>query len=229
MKSGWGIMCAAVALAMLAGCAAGSYTSDERTEKVTVDEEVTSLQFPHSLSNGLLIAEEVINYSGAYWEDGSGEEVTNVAGLLVNNPTDKLLEFGAFSVEQAGRRLYFFACRVPPQSRCLILEYEKKSWSSDLVTDCRILKARWGEQELSRENIDYIGVENTLTIINRDKRELSRVLVWYKQYDGERECYLGGGVHSTQLICLMPEEYRAIKPTYYNAAHARVVGIQWTQ
>ena len=197
-------------------------------EEATQAQEVvaTPLEFPVTLSGGTLVAEELISFQGQYWEDGSGEQVENVAGLMISNPTNRMVEFASFAVEQAGQRLYFFVYCLPPQSRCMVLEYNKKSCDPKLVTACQELCVRWDQQELSREQVDYVGLGPLLTVINRDARELKHVTLWYKQYVQEEEYYLGGGVHSAHVFFLQPEERRFITPEHYDAEHARIVGIE---
>ena len=154
MGKGLGIVCAAMVLGLLAGCSRSEIMLPEAAEKAQSEPaQITSTEFPCMLSDGLLIAEKLVCYSGLYWEDGSGEYTENVAGLMVSNPTERMLEFGAFTVEQEEKKLYFFAYQVPPKSRCLILEYEKKPWDFEQVTACRVISTRWAHQELSREQI----------------------------------------------------------------------------
>ncbi len=184
------------------------------------------LSFPVTFSDSALIAEELMAYKGPYWEDGTGDAVENVAGLMLQNPTDRMIDFGAFSVEQAGQTLYFFVYRMPPQSRCLILEYTKKPWVDADATDCRELGIRWDHQEFSREQLDYLGFGHRLTVINRDCRTQNHVTLWYKQYVKEEDYYLGGAAQSAHVFFLQPQEHRTVTPENYNAGNARIVAIR---
>ena len=111
------------AMSILCGCDTRMHTAsptvrEEATEEVQVT--VTPLEFPVTLSGGTLVAEELVSFHGAYWEDGSGDLVENVAALMISNPTNRMVEFASFAVEQAGQRLYFFAYCLPPMSRSFI-------------------------------------------------------------------------------------------------------------
>ena len=185
-----------------------------------------SVTFPFSFPDSPLIAEELRCFQGQYWEDGSGDHVENVAGLMLYNPTNRMIEFASVAIQQAGQQLYFFVYRLPPNSRCLVLEYQKKPYISQAVTACRELCVRWGNQELSREQIDYVGTESVMTVINRDSGQLDHVTVWYKQYVASEDYYLGGKAYSAHLFFLQPEERRTLQPEHYHAGHARVVGIE---
>ena len=74
--------------------------------------------------------------------------------------------------------------------------------------------------------IDYVCFGPSMTVINRDTRQLDHVTVWYKQYVKSGDYYLGGKAYSAHLFLLQPEERRTLQPEHYHAGHARIVGIE---
>lgn len=225
MNKGWLLALGLAAMGMLCSCDAQIHTV---AWEQTVREQAVAkpLHFPLTLPESDLVAEELQCYNGPYWEDGSGEIVENVAGLMVYNPTDRLIDFASFALEQGSRRLYFFVYHLPPKSRCLVLEYNRSSCDPELVTDCSELSVRWDQQEFSREQVDYVGLGPTMTIVNRDSRELRHVTVWYKQYIKAKDYYLGGAVYSAHVFYLQPGQQRTIWPEHYEAGCAKIVGIE---
>ncbi len=185
-----------------------------------------SATFPVTLPNSGLIAEELRLYQGSFWEDGSGDYVEEVAALMICNPTNRMIAFASFAVDTPEGQLYFFAYRLPPKSRCLVQEYNRKSCDPQKALACRELIIRWESQELSREQIDYVGFGPRMTIVNRDSRQLEHVTVWYKQYVKEEDYYLGGVAYSAHLFYVQPGQRRTVTPEYYDAAHARIVAIE---
>lgn len=217
------------AMGFLCGCDGRMQTSTPmvwETATEATQAPLTPLSFPITLPSSTLVVEELVSYQGQYWEDGSGDPVEGVAGIMLCNPTNRMIEFASFALEHAGEQLYFFAYRLPPMSRCLVLEYNRKNCTTQEVTACRELCIRWDQQEFSREQIDYVGLGPLMTIINRDARQLHHVTVWYKHYVQEEDYYLGGAAYSAHLFFLEPEERRTIQPEHYDAGHARIVGIQ---
>ncbi|MBE6941687.1 MAG: hypothetical protein E7455_05355 [Ruminococcaceae bacterium] len=185
-----------------------------------------SVAFPVTLPDSGLIAEELRQYRGAYWEDGSGDYVEDVAALMICNPTDRMIAFASFTVDTPTGKLYFFAYRLPPKSRCLVLEYNRKSCDPQKVLDCRELTVRWDTQELSREEVHYVGFGSAMTIVNQHSRELENITVWYKQYVASENYYLGGAAYSAHLFGLQPGQQRTVTPEHYDAAHSRIVAIE---
>lgn len=220
---------AVAVIGMLCGCTGNVHTprqSDHPTGTEAKKIQCLPMEFPAALADSRLVAEKIVHYSGAYWEDGSGSTVENVAGLMLSNPTDRMIEFVSLVVEQAEEHLYFFAYRLPPMSRCLVLEYNKKTCDPQKVTDCRVLTLRWDRQDFSRQQVDYVGLGPLMTVINRDARELGHVTVWYKQYVKSEDYYLGGAAQSVHMFSLQPEERRTVRPAHYEAGKARIVAIE---
>lgn len=227
-------MCGALALAIgVLGVLCGCDTQVETVvpgawEEAYEKPQVTAApaEFPVTLSGGTLIAEELVCYQGPYWEDQSGVSVENVAGLMISNPTNSMVEFAAFVVEQAGQRLYFFVYCLPPGGRCLILEKNRHPYTQGSVTECRQLSVRWEYQNLHSEQVYYVGFGEELTLVNHSPRQLRHVTLWYKRYDPEKECYLGGVAYSAHVFRLHAQEQRVLTPEHYNAGSAKVVTVE---
>ena len=186
----------------------------------------TNVEFPHTLSGRGLVMEALISYDGPFWEDGSGDTVERVAGLQLYNPSERMVEFMAVVVECGGKRLYFFVYQLPPDSRCLVLEKSRNTYQDLPVAECRELSIRWDYQDLSRIQLDYLGLGPWMTVINRDARRQDHITLWYKRYEPEGDYYLGGIAYSEHVFFLQPQERRTIAPKYYEAGSTKIVAIQ---
>lgn len=192
----------------------------------SVQETVSQTTFPCTLAGGTLVAEKLVRYDGIFWEREKGEEVAGVAGLMLYNPTAKMLEFASVVVCQGNQRLYFFVYQLPPQSRCLVAEYNQVAYTEKTVSDCQERAVRWATQDYSRGPIDYLGFGSRLTVINRESRVQNSITVWYKQYVKEEDYYLGGGVQAARVFFLQPEQRETLYPEHYHTASAKIVAIE---
>ena len=182
-----------------------------------------AVTFPCVLADGL-VAEELLGYDGPFWEDGSGETVSGVAALMLHNTSQRMIEFGAVTVEQGGRMLHFFVYDLPPGSRCLVSEWQKQAFSREEARECCVGILRWSHQELSRAETDYLGTDEKLTVINRTARDLN-VKVRYKRYDEEGGYFLGGMAFSAHFFAVPSQDMKTLTPEYYHAGKARVVSV----
>ena len=196
--------------------------------EITEPEQETRpcLEFPHTLPGSGLVMEAQRPYNGPYWEDGSGQVVEGVAGVELYNPSDRMVDFLSVVLDCEGKKLYFFVYQLPPNSRCLVLEKARQPLGDSSVLDCRELGFRWNYQELSRIQLDYLGLGTQLTVINRDARRQDHVTVWYKRYVKEGDYYLGGIAYSAHMFFLQPQERRTITPEFYEAGNVKIVAIQ---
>ena len=221
------VFIAALAASLLCGCGRRDFPENIpffESAPITAL-EANALTFPVEIPDVPLVAEELISYQGPYWEDGSGEQVENVAALMVYNPTEQMVQSAVFAVDAKQGTLYFYVSRLPPESRCLVLEKNRKGYISG-VSDCRLLSVRWIHSELSAQQVNYVGLGPVVTITNREERMYSKVLVWYKRYVPEEGYYLGGSAYSACLLHLQPGEQRILKPQMYDSSCARVVRIE---
>ncbi|MBE6933962.1 MAG: hypothetical protein E7462_02770 [Ruminococcaceae bacterium] len=192
----------------------------------TIHAATSEQTLPYTMEGSTLVAEKLMRYQGCYWEDRSGEIVTDVAALMLYNPTERLVEFGAFVVEQGKENLYFFVYQLPPMSRCLILEKNRKAYTDTAITRVREMNIRWDYPEMSREQVDYLGFGPYLTIINREGREQDHVTLRYKQYVKDEDYYLGGIAYSAHFFRLLPEERRTLRPENYVAGESKIVSVR---
>lgn len=183
----------------------------------------SAVDFPCALADGL-VAEKLLAYDGPFWEDSSGEAVSCVAGLMLSNTGSRMIEFGAITVEQGGRMLHFFIYDLPPGSRCLVAEWQRQSFSEEELQGCRAGILRWGYQELSREEVNYVGTDGYLTVVNRTPKT-QNIVARYKRYDPEKDHFLGGMAFSAHFLGAEPQTPKTLAPEHYHAGKARVVSV----
>lgn len=200
--------------------------ASQETQSPETSAPVAELTFPFTLPESGLVIEGTVAFSGAYMEDGSGDSVTDVTGLMVCNPGQRMVRFGAVALEQNGEDLYFFVYCLPPGGRCLILEKNRHPYTQEPITECRQLSVRWEYQDLHSEQVYYVGFGEKLTLVNHSAKQLRHVALWYKHYDREKDCYLGGVAYSAHVFRLHAQEQRVLTPEHYDAATAKVVAVE---
>lgn len=219
-----GIIC----LALTTGSTTTQHSvgAEQETEPAETAPSAEKLIFPYTLPESGLVVEGTVCYTGAYVEDGSDDVVSDVTGLLLYNPGQRMVRFGAIALEQDGKQLYFFVYCLPPGGRCLILEKNRFRYEQKAVTECRELTMRWEYQNLYSEQLCYVGFGAQLTLANCSSEQMRHVTLWYKQYDHEQECYLGGVAYSAHIFRLKAQERRVLMPEHYHAGNAKVVTVE---
>lgn len=180
--------------------------------------------YPRSVMGTDLLAVMALEYDGPFWEDGSNEAVSDVAALVVENQGSLLVSSGAVIVELEKDWLVFEFSFLPPGGKVLVLEKDRKSYSSVSAITCY----GWTREEYP-ENPGLISVEamglNGLTLINHTGCTVPSLQVHYKNYDTERGMFLGGISYCVTENNLMPKEVRVLNPDNFAARESRVVSI----
>lgn len=208
---------------LLTGCR-GEMTEPVERETPTALEKASEI-FPLELAQGGIIVERLWDHSGEYWENGEMEWVENVAAILVYNPGRRTIEFAAICLEQSEERLRFFLYDLPPGETCIVLEKEKKPRSGEKVTGGEILSIRWSVYDLAPEQVQWVGINECITVRNLTGREIGNLCIRYKRYCPENGCYFGGVSFSAYATDLEAGGERILTPHFYSAGRTRVVGI----
>jgi hypothetical protein len=171
-----------------------------------------------------LLAVETIRYDGPYWEDGSNEQVSDVAALVVENQGGLLIFGGAVIVETGNERMVFEFSFLPPEEKVLVLEKDRKPFSYQTPIACY----GWIREEYP-ENPGLVSVEpmglGGLRLINHTAATVPAIEVQYKNYDPEKGMFLGGISYCVTEEDLMPKECRLLSPANFSARESRIVRI----
>lgn len=181
---------------------------------------------PCSLRYTTLVAQKLVSYEGPYLESGTGENVVDVAALLLTNTGTIGIEYTQIVVTQGGRELYFDATYIPPRSTVLLLEENRSGYLPDEVTSCRCRTVVPGTFDQEVRTISLREKDMcTLEVTNLTDQPLSCVRVFYKHHMGQDDLYLGGLTYSAVIRDLQPGETRAITPYRYASGYTKVVAV----
>lgn len=209
-----------LAVVLLAGC--GGRETPRTLIAPSTESRETAL--PLTLAEGGLVVEEIFQYSGEYWENGTPETVENVAAILVSNPGRRMIEYAAIRLECGSKQLHFFLYDLPPGEKCLVMEKEGKPLLGT-VTEATFLGIRWCVYDLAPEQVRWVGRNETILVGNATGRDMEEICLRYKRYDEERGCFLGGVSFSIRTELAAGQEER-LSPLYYYAGCCQVVSIE---
>ena len=180
--------------------------------------------YPRTVMGTDLLALELREYDGPFLEDGSNEEVWDVAALIVENRGGLLAVGGAVIVEMDDERLVFEFSFLPPGGKALVLEKDRKCYSSRTPITCY----GWTREEYPENpgliSVDAVGL-TSLTITNHTGVTVPEVEIHYKNYDREKGLFLGGISYCVKEEDLMPREIRRLEPAHFAARDSRIVRI----
>ena len=169
----------------------------------------------------------LVQYEGAYWEDGTGEYVSNVAALMIYNPSDTGISYGQVFLTLQGQEYAFEFTYLPAGGRLLVPEKHRLPYVRERVTHCRtgeMVFDNFGAEDkgfrLTPNGLSEILLENTT------QETMDQVTVLYKLYLAEQDVYLGGTTYEYIVENLAAGEIRETIPPKFVWGYSKVVDIQ---
>ena len=195
-------------------------------EPTTSSGEVEVISFPCIISGTGLLIEGMGMYEGPFPEDASDTPVTDVAALRIRNCSQFPVERGAVVLEMHAERYVFEIYGIPPGESVFVCELDKKAFTTQPVTAC----SGWAVEDVwldtqSQLNIEQTGMD-TLKITNISNQVLPYIQLLYKSYDAESGLYIGGIVHTLDILSLQPGEVRTVTPYRYVNGYSRIVTVK---
>ena len=211
-----GFSASAVLMVILCASAAAQYM---RAQQAIPHQPV---RFPCAVEDTYLTALSLAAYEGPFWEDGTDEEVTGIAALVVENNSGLFVERGAVILSVNDQTLVFELEALPPGERVLVLEKDRK-----VYCPCEEIVCYGWVKNAYPEHIPGVTVaDNSLgvfCVINQSDALLERVTVYYKNYDSQSGMFIGGTSYQAEVERLQPHETRAISPYHYAQGSSRIV------
>ena len=178
--------------------------------------------FPCAVEGTELVILELATYEGPFWEDGTDEEVSCVAGLVVENAGALQAAKGAVILEWEDARMVFELTGVPSGAKILLLEKDRSAFRKDPPVSCY----GWSQEAYPESDGAVMAAEgNTLVLANLSRSEIPVVSVQFKNYDTDSGMFIGGITYTAQAEELLPEEVRGILPFHYAPGYSKVVSL----
>ena len=209
------------------------FMPDEEIEPVFLPaqtESVASTQsgaLPERVPGTSLQIQALMQYEGPYWEDGTGEHVSNVAALMLYNPSGNGISYGQVFLTLEGQAYVFEFTYLPAGGRLLVPEKNRMPYVRGKVTDCRsgqMVTGNFGAEKngicLTPKGMSGIVVEN------QTDRTLDNVQLYYKLYLNDEGVYVGGTTYQMAVGSIPAGSKQEITPNHFVWDYSAVVDIQ---
>lgn len=181
---------------------------------------------PYTIPGTDLQIQSVTAYEGPYLEDGTYEEVSDVAALVVANTSEHPLQTVEISLFGLRRTLEFSGTWLPPGSSCVLLEKNRSLYREESYVGCS------GNQSICKEEnalenitLDEVG-DDTLCLVNGGPERQPPVLLRYKTYMQEEDLYIGGVTNEVLFPSLAPGETYTLTPPRYVKGYGKIIFAQ---
>ena len=230
----------AVAAVLIAALLSDEDTTDQQTEPSTdatqVQTEATEasgteptdvpMNIPGiQLGRGLVIT-EIGAYSGAYVEDGTDEQVSDVLMLVVANAGDADIQYAEITLSAGDEQAVFTLSTLPVGEYMVVLEQNRMTYDEDTAYDqaeARNVALFSDQLSLCQDRIRIQSLDGAVNISNLSGADIAGdVVIYYKNIaDG---MLMGGITYRVRLTGGMAAgEIRQIMSEHYSASGSRVM------
>jgi len=169
----------------------------------------------------------LVRYEGPYWEDGTGEHVSNVAALLLENTGEEGISYAQVSLLLDGNKYEFEFTYLPAGARVLVPEKNRQPYVLGQVTDCRcgrLVTASFGS-DTEKVRVRQNGMAG-IVLENLTDRDLKTVCLYYKLYLSGEDVYIGGTTYRMEAGQLPSGGNLEVTPEHFVWGYSAVVDIR---
>ena len=187
----------------------------------------SSISLPYEIPDTGLIVAKVAAYDGIFLEDGSNEEITGVAAMVLTNTADTAVEFAGITLTAGTETWEFRASAIPAGATVVVQEANRTHFRETAYGDCKADVATLPELEMSSDQVEVTeNGGNSLTVTNLTGASIPVVRVFYKYYLEDMDAYVGGIAYTAKVENLEAGASVQITPTHYASGSSRVVMVR---
>ncbi len=184
----------------------------------------------HISVDDALTVEKIFEYSGAFVEDGSFEEKTDVAAIKVKNTSDKNIQLARIFITTTAKELFFEITTLPAGAVVTVLEKNAQTLTEDEeFTDFRVENRVDFQATLTLHEDSFLVQANdkTINIKNICETEFtSDIYVYYKNKDADGN-YFGGITFRTKADGLKPGEIKQLPASHFMKTDSEVMFVDY--
>lgn len=191
----------------------------------SIEVEIPTISFPYAIAGTDLVVEQISPYSGYFIEDGSDEDVSNIAAIvLTNNGGD--LDFVGIGIAQGSRSLAFSASQIPAGSSVIIQEQNRAAYADGDFYSCTATTTESSGFDLMADSVRIEdNKDDTFTIANITDETIPEVTVYFKNYLPDENVYVGGVTYHVTLTDIEPETGVVVTSSHYATGYSDIVEI----
>lgn len=183
------------------------------------------LSFPYLAENSSVVLRTVSAYEGPYLEDGTDDEVVNIASLQIyNSGAREIMDLHIELLWESGCYV-FEGNHIPPNSTVLLLEKNRALYCDYDYLVCNVQQ----ECSIIFENDSLIEISDeglgTLVVRNLTNDRLLDVNIYYKSWLNPPDIYIGGITYMVEIDQLLPQQKVLLTPDHYACGYNKVVTV----
>lgn len=199
---------------------------NDLTKETFAPDQVTPNGFnlPLTIPGTTLQLKEISAYEGPFLEDGSGQEVVNIAALHVYNTGEREVRNACITLQLENDDYVFYGEHIPPGATVVLLEMHTAAYQKGSITDYSGWQETTEQEQLTGLHITDKD-NGTLIVTNTSNQTLRNVCLYYKSWLSPPDVYMGGITYSVMIPLLAPGQTEMLCPDHYATGYSKVVSV----
>ena len=157
-----------------------------------------------------LVIEKLAPYNGMYVEDGSNQNVADVAMILVRNEGDYPVEYAEIAMEHGDESRIYRISALPAGESMVVQEQTRQGVPEKAPSACKALVVQRAQMGMAAEQVSVTeNGDGTLTV--------------YKYYMKNEDMFVGGIAFTVRITRLGAGSETTIQPSHYTSDSSRIV------
>lgn len=203
------------------------FNNSKLDDSGTVQTEEQDLVLPYDLPSTTLQIQKLAAYSGVYIEDGSDEEIENVAAILVKNTGEEDVELARIQIETEAGKYTFQVTSLPAGASAIVMDQNKTTFTDGKIESVQATATDPAPFDLSEDQIEVVSSDgDEIVLKNITDRTIPTIRVFYKFYYPDQNAYVGGITYTAAIQNLAAGETTTIRPSHYSGEAGRIVMVR---
>lgn len=186
-----------------------------------------SLSLPYQIPGSNLTLVNYTSYSGEYLEDGTNENVDNVAVIVIENNGSQGMDYCEITLTVNGKRLIFEGTGIAANTQVIMMAKDRAGFVSGPIEQCSAVVSEPINFEMSADKVELVSADdNGITIKNISKSTIPVIRIFYKYYDPEADGYIGGITYNYPVKDLKAGEETTVFPDHFAGTDSKVIMIR---
>lgn len=200
-----------------------SSTASVSTDQTRKGESWTQMT-DHEYGLSMEILED--GYTGEFVEDGTNETVKKVLALKFTNNGEKPIQYAEYVFGIENEPVSFKVTDLLPGESCIAQEMSRRRFKKKEVLELstRVVVAVDALTSAQSQVLIVDNSDNTLTMMNLTEQELQNIKVFYKNYDEDLGCYLGGVTYSGTVEKIKAGNSITVAPKHFVSGRSVITG-----
>lgn len=199
----------------------------DKNNKKKNAEKAVAKNFVGNIKNSGIVAHGIQPFNGVFIETMQDTACSNVATILLENTTDRMIAYLLLTLDAEGTTWTFEATAIPAGAHVIIQEKGAKAYIKGNVS-CKDLQLAKEENtgKLEGEVFVETGENGSLTVKNISQEDIPILRLFYKLKLNGENVYVGGITYTVKLEDLKAGDSQTVYPSHFVKKYAEIMMIR---